>query len=189
VNNRLSPHPSWVAGVECTHSPPDLSRWGRASTHDTSHPGFHFGSLIGGQRLKARRRGAAILIVLAILAVFGVALAMAMRANLAARAESRRALQRLQAEYLATAGLDVARERLSTDNAYTGETWQVAAEELGGRDRAEVTIDISPVADRPNERRVSVVATYPIDDERWRQQRYRLEHIWNHAPDTERSEQ
>jgi hypothetical protein len=35
---------TWVAGVECTHSPPEPFDWGRASTLDPSHPAAGLGS-------------------------------------------------------------------------------------------------------------------------------------------------
>ncbi len=49
---------------------------------------------------------------------------------------ARRTARRLQAEYLAVAGYDLAAAATDTADAnYTGQTWDVAAEELGGQDR------------------------------------------------------
>ncbi len=138
-------------------------------------------------RTHRRRSGAAILVVLVILMVFGVAMTLAMQTNLAARAEVRRAAARLQAEYLATAGMELAQARLSGDPGYAGETWQVPAEELGGRDRAEVRIEIANVAEQPEQRKIVVVATYPLDEDAWRQQQYRLVSLWNISTPSDRS--
>ncbi|MDZ4783863.1 MAG: hypothetical protein SGJ19_26750 [Planctomycetia bacterium] len=138
-------------------------------------------------RPRSSKNGVAVLIVLVILMVFGVAMTLAMQTNLAARAESRRAAARLQAEYLATAGLELAQARFSRDAGYSGETWQVPAEELGGRDRAEVRIEIADVAEQPEQRRVIVLATYPLDEDAWRRQQFRLEILWNPSTTSDRS--
>jgi Tfp pilus assembly protein PilV len=134
-----------------------------------------------------RRSGMAVLIVLVILLVFGVAMSLAMQTNLAARAEARRAAARLQAEYLATAGLELAQSRLNGDADYAGETWQVPAEEIGGSDRAEVRIEIASVAEQPEQRRVTVLAVYPLDDDVARRHQYRLEALWNTSTPSDRS--
>ncbi len=131
------------------------------------------------RRTPIARRGAAILIVLVVLLLLGVAMSLALRANLTARAEARRAAARLQAEYLATAGLELATAKLADDATYPGETWQAPAADLGGPDSAEVSIEVSNDASNPESRLITVLATYPADGDAWRQQRHRISFKWS----------
>lgn len=125
------------------------------------------------------RRGAAVLVVLVVLMLLGVAVSLALRANLAARAESRRAAARLQAEFLATGGLELAAARLGGDANYAGETWNVAANELGGSESAEVSIEVAMDASHPGDRQITVLAVYPAGGDAWRQQRLRRSFSWS----------
>lgn len=67
----------------------------------------------------------------------------------------------LQTDWLAESGLERAVARLKADAAYTGETWSVTADELGGAEAGEVMIDIRPVENHPDQRIVHVEAIYP----------------------------
>ena len=70
----------------------------------------------------------------------------------------------MQAEWLAESGAARASARLQADNAYHGETWDVPASALGGRDEGRVTIVVEPLKDSPGSRRVRVEADYPRGD-------------------------
>ena len=134
-----------------------------------------------------RRRGVALLIVLTTLMLAGVAISLVLRANLTARAESRRAAARLQAEYLAVAGYELASERLRADANYSGETWQVSAEELGARDAATVAIEVAADPSEAAARLVTVVADYPADHAAPDQNRHRLTLSWKSPASPESS--
>jgi autonomous glycyl radical cofactor GrcA len=71
--------------------------------------------------------------------------------------------RRLQAEWLAESALDRASARLATSPDYAGETWAVAASEIGGLDDASVTIEVKPVSGQATRRAVHVRADYPRD--------------------------
>ena len=124
------------------------------------------------------RRGVAMLIVIAVFALIIVGISLAMKANLSARAESRQAARRLQAEYLAQSGLELAHVRLAGDAAYQGETWRVEAGELGGRDAALITIEVTAEQSDAAARRVTVVADYPAGEAASSTHRARISRIW-----------
>jgi hypothetical protein len=84
----------------------------------------------------------------------------------AERGVSRQEERRLQAEWLAEAGLERAAARLSRTRDYTGETWDIAAEELGGRDPGHVIITVETPKGKPGQRNVTVKADYPLAAER-----------------------
>jgi hypothetical protein len=89
--------------------------------------------------------------VLVCLALAMTLLAIQTRTLLRERAVLAAQQQALQSEYLADAGLARARAQLATDPAYRGETWQLDAQQLGGRGTASVVIS---VAEQPGEPRV-----------------------------------
>ncbi len=74
--------------------------------------------------------------------------------------------RRLQAEWLVESALDRAAARLAGSPEYAGETWSIAAEELGTRWPGAATIQVEKDKARPRARRVTVVADYPRDGER-----------------------
>jgi type II secretory pathway component PulK len=123
------------------------------------------------------RRGAALLIALTALILVAVAISLALRTNLTARREARRAAAALQAEYLANAGLELALAQLETSPEYSGEVWQVAGEVLAGRDTAQVTIEIAAESTDETARRIVVVAEFPTGDSPLKH-RHRLERLW-----------
>jgi hypothetical protein len=116
----------------------------------------------------ARRRGrqhkAFVMIgVLVVLGVISVLVLNWMRGAIARRGQVREADERLQAEWLAEAGLERAAARLAAKADYAGEVWSIGAAELGGPDGGRVEIHVVPLTDRPAARHVSVVADYPAD--------------------------
>lgn len=96
------------------------------------------------------------LIIIGLIAVGLLRLAATRRDQL--RAEERR----LQADWLAEAGIERAAMRLAESADYEGEAWEVSADELGGRLAATVRIKVEPAT--ASGRRVEVRADYPKDD-------------------------
>ncbi len=115
---------------------------------------------------KPRRRGLASVAVLIALIVVGLIGAGLLRVALARRSEVGMEERRLQGAWLAESALGRASARLAESDAYTGETWEVPAEELGGRGAGSVAIRVEPVPDHPDRRRVVVRADYPKDSHR-----------------------
>ncbi len=123
------------------------------------------------------RRGVALLIVITLLLLIGVGIGLALRTNITARLEARRAAAGVQAEYLANAGFDLAAARLQTAPDYTGETWDIPAAQLTGRDAAQVVVEVAADPVDSNARRVTVVAEYPAGESPLKH-RHRLVRTW-----------
>ena len=105
-----------------------------------------------------RRPAAAIMIALVVVLVVGLISSLSLRAILKSIRQSRDEQQRLQAELIADAALGRAAAMLRKDAAWKGETWNVSASESGSAE-----IRVQPSASRPNELKISVIATYPSD--------------------------
>ena len=108
-----------------------------------------------------RRRGLVSVAVLVALFVIGLICAGLLKVAFARRVEVAMEERRLQAGWLAESGVDRALARLNTSGDYTGETWELPAEDLGGRGAATVAIQVEKVADHPDRRKVRVQADYP----------------------------
>jgi hypothetical protein len=110
---------------------------------------------------RAGRRGGAVLVVA--LVCLGVA-AVVFVLMVKQAGEERRAIQtgqqRIQALWLAEAGVERAAARLAADSTYAGETWTIPAEQLAGEGGA-VRIHVEAMADQPERRAVRVEADYP----------------------------
>ncbi len=85
------------------------------------------------------------------------------RASLLSREHSRTALPQSQANWLAHAAAEAASTQLKADASWSGNTWTIAAEELGGSDFARVTAVVTQPADRPTSRLVAITVDYPPD--------------------------
>ena len=109
----------------------------------------------------SRRRGLTSVAMLLALFIVALICAVLLKVSLARRAEVGREERRLQAEWLAESGLGRASARLAGSSAYLGETWDITAEDLGGRGTGVVVIQVEPIPDRPTTRRVRVQADYP----------------------------
>lgn len=74
--------------------------------------------------------------------------------------------RQLQADQLAQAAVERAVNRLRMASDYRGETWHVAAEELGGPAAAEVVIKVQTAGEGSdnNKLQISVQADYPNDE-------------------------
>jgi hypothetical protein len=105
----------------------------------------------------------AVLVCLIVLTLIAGAL---LRVGAAQREEARAEERRLQAEWLAEAGLRRALARLDVDAHYTGETWNIDARELGAADAATVTIAVERPPGDTKSRTIRVRADYPRDPPR-----------------------
>lgn len=114
-------------------------------------------------RDKRRRSppGLVLVAVLVALTVASVVFGSLLAAGTHQRRHLRRQQTRLQAAVLAESALERAAARLVADAEYDGETWRVTAEEIGGKHAGQVEIEVEDVSDRPERRRVRVVARYP----------------------------
>ena len=112
------------------------------------------------------RRGLVSVAVLIGLIIIGIVCAGLLKVALTRRAEVGSEERRLQAEWLAESGLERASARLAASTDYPGETWEIPAEDLGGRGAGTVSIQVEPVADHPDRRKVRVHADYPTGSDR-----------------------
>jgi Tfp pilus assembly protein PilX len=107
-----------------------------------------------------RRRGAILVVVLVCLAV-AVAISVVVVSQTAAEHQAvQMNHRRVQAIWLAEAGVERAADRLAANPAYAGETWNVSAKELSGDDKAVVRIEVKTVSGQPQRRSVRVEADY-----------------------------
>jgi hypothetical protein len=114
----------------------------------------------------SRRRGLTAVAVLVCLIIITMISGAVLRVGLALRDEARSQERSLQAEWLAEAGIQRSLARLAADPAYTGETWEIAARELGSADAALVTITVGPASGESKRRIVRAQADYPRDPPR-----------------------
>ena len=115
-------------------------------------------------RARARRRGLALVPALACLVVVILFCGILVRQVSTHRALVRDEERRVQVEWLAESALARASARLAADRGYKGETWNIAAAELGGQAGA-VQITVETVKDQAARRRVRVQADFPRDAE------------------------
>lgn len=110
-------------------------------------------------RIPARRSGSILVVALVVLSVALLVLAAVVRLVLLEQRSARGMEHRLQAEWLAEAGRERAR-LAAADSAYTGETWEVAADQLGGGSPGRVVIRVQRL--ESGEPRIDVETTYPL---------------------------
>lgn len=113
-------------------------------------------------RTHRSRSGIALLAVLLCLTIVLSLMAAWLRMLVLERQGARQQQASLQAAWLAESALDRAAARLTADPSYTGETWHVPADELGGHDSGEILIQIEAPPDRPQQRTIRVQADYPL---------------------------
>jgi len=109
------------------------------------------------------RRGSAMIIVLVALAMTLAMFFAAAKLALVQRKTVELSAWQVQADWLAASALERAAARLVADTDYRGETWNISAEELGGRDGGTVTIRVKAVPGKSDRRVVHVEADYPSD--------------------------
>jgi Tfp pilus assembly protein PilX len=118
------------------------------------------------RRTQRRRRGMLAIGVLVCLIILTLIAGAILRTSAAQREEGRAQERRLQAEWLAEAGLQRALARLDADPGYPGETWEIDARELDSADAATVTITVERPAGEARRRTIRARADYPRDPPR-----------------------
>jgi type II secretory pathway component PulK len=111
--------------------------------------------------LQRKQRGVVLLVVLICLALATTLFVLVVKQAAAERNMLRMSESRLQALWLAEAGLERAAGRLAANPEYVGETWTVADDELAADQGAVVRIRVQTVANRPERFSVQVEADYP----------------------------
>ena len=116
-------------------------------------------------RTSPRRRAVLLICVLVCLTMVMMLFAATIRLISLERQQVRAQGNRLQAEYLADSGLERATALLAGNPEYVGETWRIDTEQLGMRDSGTVSIRVEAIAEKPQSRRVIVVADFPAESE------------------------
>ncbi len=112
---------------------------------------------------RSGRCGAALVsAIVALIVTAGILFAM-LKSAVEVQREIRYQRYQLQADALATAGMERAIAALQASGEYRGETWRVKAADLSGDDAAAVSIQFQPVGDNPSDLRVVVEAQFPAD--------------------------
>ena len=111
-------------------------------------------------------RGLTAVAVLVCLIIVTMVAGSVLKVALAQRDQTRAQERRLQAEWLAEAGIQRALARLATEPGYTGETWEISASDLGSADAALVAITVGRGADDGKSRQIRVQADFPRDPPR-----------------------
>ena len=109
------------------------------------------------------RQGAALIFAMIALLLASVIGAALLKTALTQRRQARREQNRAQSEWLAESGAERAAALLARNAGYKGETWNVAATELGGHLSGRVVITVTPVPSDSNKRRINVTADFPAD--------------------------
>jgi type II secretory pathway pseudopilin PulG len=123
---------------------------------------------------RIHRSGAALLWALVVLSVLGVTSAVAVREFATARQTLVMRQNRIQAEWLARAGAEMAVARLFANGDYAGETVEPIAS-------AAVHITVEKDATKPSVYRIGSEVTFPVGD-------YRAVHFTLHRTATRRAE-
>ena len=110
-----------------------------------------------------RRRGAALMMAILCLSTLAIVFASLARLAVAERAQTRAEERRLRAGWLAEAGLERAWAKYASSRDYRGETWELSAQTLRGRDAATIHIVVEPIAGEPRTFRATARADYPRD--------------------------
>ena len=100
-----------------------------------------------------------LVLLLAVVAIIGSLVCMLLAEHRQLRSHD----DQLQAMWLTESGLQRASAQLARSADYSGETWVVSAESLGGDRDGSVEIRIQRVVGEPDVRRVQVTADYPAD--------------------------
>lgn len=116
-------------------------------------------------RPTATRRGAIIVIAMISLLLISAIAVSLVRLGLTQQRQIRREQIRLQAEWLAEAGLERGAAAFRRDAEYRGERWRIAAEDLDGRQSGVVQIGVQPSESMEGSVLLKVVATFPEETE------------------------
>ena len=110
------------------------------------------------------RSGVILIAALVCLLILTSIIGTMLQTSLRSRRQLRSQRDLIQCELLLQAGLDRAAFRLSGENDYEGETWDVSAEDIVGNGGGQVTIEASRESD-DEPWNVRVVAEYPVGSE------------------------
>jgi hypothetical protein len=110
--------------------------------------------LLNHRQRAGRRRGAILVVVLVCLTVAGLIFVGLLRLAALEHQRIQRRQRAVQAEWLVESGLQRAAARLAADPVYTGETWALTAEEMGGQETATVMLRVEPIEGNHGTRRV-----------------------------------
>ena len=127
-----------------------------AARHANKHP-----SLSGKRRPWDSRSAAVLLVALVCVCAASALIITLVQLARTDRDASQTESWRLQAGWLVESGLERAAAALASDGGYTGQTWRIPADELGGKDGAVVKITVERPPEQPGRRRVHVRADYP----------------------------
>lgn len=119
------------------------------------------------------RRATVLVICIVCLLLLSMTVGVLIRAAVLHRNQTRTMLPQVQAEWLAHSAAEVAADRLQTEPGWTGDTWTVPADELGGDTAAQITIQVTSDADVASQRSAQITVDYPPDVP----QRVRVEHV------------
>jgi type II secretory pathway pseudopilin PulG len=112
---------------------------------------------------RRRPRALTAVAVLVCLIIVTLVAGAVLKVALSQRDQTRAAEQRLQAEWLAEAGIQRALARLAAEPGYTGETWEIPPRDLDSVDGAQVAITVARAPGDGRKRDVRVHADYPLD--------------------------
>jgi type II secretory pathway pseudopilin PulG len=112
-------------------------------------------------RVSHNRRGAVLIIAIICAVLVTLMLGTMVKITLTRAQQARHRERALQADWLAEAGLERAQAMLTSQPGYTGETWAIETETLGGPYSGVVTITIEAVPENTNARNVRIQADYP----------------------------
>ncbi len=106
------------------------------------------------------RRGLVSVTMLIGLIILGLVAASLLKVAIARRGSVRSAEDQLQATLLLESGIDRALVRLDSNPKFTGDLWELTAQDLSGRGPAKVTTELKPATDPPGARRLIVTVDY-----------------------------
>lgn len=107
------------------------------------------------------RRGAVLVVALICVMLATAILGSVLQITLSCRRQVRQQARAVQSAWLAEAGVERAAAQLRVDPAYTGETWNIPAEQLGGPDGGAVTITVAEKSADSGPQIITVRADYP----------------------------
>jgi Tfp pilus assembly protein PilV len=113
--------------------------------------------------LQQKQRGITLILVLACMAIAAALLIVGVKMAVSSHRITRTFLWNAQAQLLAESAMDRAAAQLAADANYTGETWRIPAETLGGNNAGIVIIEVRPIPDQANRRLVKAQADFPDD--------------------------
>jgi Tfp pilus assembly protein PilV len=112
------------------------------------------------------RRGFGLIPVIAVFAIAVTICAVWTKFSIRQHLDQRRSEERAQAAWLADAAIRRGAAMRTLDPDFNGETWVVAAEQIGRLSTAVVTIRVESVEGTPRAVRISARARYPQDNPR-----------------------